>query len=36
MFPLKTMGSFFSTSNSTFIFLLFSLIIGILNRKDLK
>jgi len=35
-FPLKTMGSFFSTSNSTFIFLLFSLIIGILNRKDLK
>ena len=36
VFPLKTTGSFFSTSNSAFIFLFISLIISMLNRKNLK
>ena len=36
VFPVKTTGSFFSTANSTFIFLQISLIISILNRKDLN
>lgn len=36
LFPLKTTGSFFGTANSTFIFLQISLIISILNRKDLN
>ena len=36
MFPIKTTGSFFSTANSTFIFLQIALIISILNRKDLN
>ncbi len=36
LFPLKTTGSFFGTANSTFIFLQISLIISVLNRKDLK
>tara|TARA_A100001011_G_C14177831_1_gene785434 strand:+ start:39 stop:962 length:924 start_codon:yes stop_codon:yes gene_type:complete len=36
VFPLKTTGSFFSTSNSAFIFLFISIIITMLNRKNLK
>ncbi len=36
LFPLKTTGSFFGTANSTFIFLQISLIISVLNRKNLK
>ena len=36
VFPLKTTGSFFSTSNSTFIFLFLSLIVSMLGRKDLN
>ena len=36
IFPIKTTGSFFGTANSTFIFLQISLIISLLNRKDLK
>lgn len=36
LFPLKTTGSFFGTANSTFIFLQISLIISVLNRKDLN
>ena len=36
LFPLKTTGSFFGTANSTFIFLQISLIISVLNSKDLK
>ena len=36
MFPIKTTGSFFSTANSTFIFFQISLIISILNKKDLN
>ena len=36
LFPIKTTGSFFGTANSTFIFLQISLIISVLNRKDLK
>ena len=36
LFPLKTTGSFFGTANSTFILLQISLIISVLNRKDLN
>ena len=36
IFPLRTTGSFFTTSNAVFIFLLISFIISILNKKDLN
>lgn len=32
IFPLKTTGSFFTTGNSTFIFLLIAVIVGIYNK----
>jgi O-antigen ligase len=35
-FPFKSTGSFFTTSNATFIFLLISVIISILVKKDLN
>ena len=35
-FPLRSTGSFFTTFNSTFIFLLISIIVSILVRKDLN
>ncbi len=36
VFPIRTTGSFFTTSNAVFIFLLISIIISVLNRKDLN
>ena len=33
IFPLKTTGSFFTTSNSSFLFLTISFIVGLLERK---
>ena len=33
IFPLKTTGSFFSSSNSTFIFFIIGYIIGLLNLE---
>ena len=35
-FPLRSTGSFFTTFNATFIFLLISIIVSILVRKDLN
>jgi O-antigen ligase len=35
-FPFRTTGSFFTTFNATFIFLLISIIVSILVRKDLN
>ena len=35
-FPFRTTGSFFTTFNATFIFLLISIIISILVKKDLN
>ena len=34
VFPLKNTGSFFSTWNSTYIFLILSLLIGIISKKE--
>jgi len=36
IFPFKSTGSFFTTQNSVFIFLLISIIISLLNKKDLN
>ena len=36
VFPIRTTGSFFTTSNAVFIFLLISIIISVLNKKDLN
>ncbi len=36
IFPLKSTGSFFTTTNSIFIFLLISIIISISSKKDLN
>jgi O-antigen ligase len=40
IFPLKTSGSFFTTGNATYIFLLIAVIVGLLNKlsydKNLK
>ncbi len=33
IFPLKTTGSFFTTTNATFIFILISFIVGLLEKK---
>ena len=34
IFPIKSSGSFFTTGNSTYIFLLIGIMIGILRRKN--
>ena len=33
IFPFKTTGSFFTTSNSTFLFIIISFIVGLLEFK---
>lgn len=35
IFPFKTTGSFFTTTNSTFIFILISFIVGLIYRKKI-
>ena len=34
IFPFKTTGSFFTNSNATFLFIILSFVIGLLNRKN--
>lgn len=34
IFPFKTAGSFFTNSNATFLFIILSFVIGLLNRKN--
>ena len=34
IFPLKTTGSFFTTTNSTFIFIIISFIVGLVELKN--
>ena len=36
LFPIKTTGSFFTTSNSTFIFLFLAIIAGIVHKKKIE
>ena len=36
IFPIKTTGSFFTSTNSTFLFILISFIIGIIQIKKIK
>jgi O-antigen ligase len=36
MFPIKTSGSFFTTTNSTFIFLIMAIMIGLSKKQDLN
>ena len=36
IFPFKTTGSFFTTSNSTFLFIILSFVVGLLELKKLK
>ena len=35
IFPFKTTGSFFTTSNATFLFIMLSFVIGLLNIKKI-
>ena len=35
IFPIKRTGSFFTTGNSTYIFLIIGLMVGILQRENL-
>ena len=34
IFPLKTTGSFFTTSNATFLFIILSFIVGLTSKKN--
>ena len=34
VFPLKSSGSFFTTGNSTIIFLVMAIIVGLVEKKD--
>ena len=36
IFPLKTSGSFFTTHNATYIFLIMAIIVGLFRRKNLN
>ena len=36
IFPLKTTGSFFTSTNSTFLFIIISFMIGIIQIKKIK
>ena len=36
IFPIKTSGSFFTTTNATFIFLILAVIVGLLRRENLN
>ena len=36
IFPLKTSGSFFTSTNSTFLFIIISFIIGLIQAKKIK
>ncbi len=35
VFPLKTTGSFFTTTNATFLFIILSFIVGLINKKKI-
>ena len=34
IFPLKTTGSFFTTTNTTFLFIILSFVVGLINKKN--
>ena len=34
IFPLKTTGSFFTSANSTFLFIIISFIVGLIQLKE--
>lgn len=34
IFPLKTTGSFFTTANTTFLFIILSFVVGLINKKN--
>ena len=34
IFPFKTTGSFFTTTNATFLFIILSFIVGLMNKKE--
>ena len=36
IFPLKTTGSFFTTTNATFLFIILAFIVGLLEKKNFK
>ena len=36
IFPLKTTGSFFTTTNATFLFIILSFVVGLIELKKIK
>ena len=34
IFPLKTTGSFFTTTNSTFLFIILAFVVGLIDFKN--
>jgi hypothetical protein len=35
IFPLKTTGSFFTTTNATFLFIILSFVVGLINKNKI-
>ena len=34
IFPFKTTGSFFTTTNATFLFIILSFVVGLMEKKE--
>ena len=34
IFPFKTTGSFFTTTNATFLFIMLSFVVGLMSKKE--